>query len=316
MSERVRVAAVQAEPRWLSLQEGIEQVTGLIAQASRIGAQLVAFPETFVPGYPWWMWLNTKGWGAEFTARYRDASMTREGEEIHAVLEAARAHRIHVVLGFSERAGDELFMSQALIDQHGMLRAVRRKPELNRLESQVFEPGGAHQPRAYDTALGRIGMLSGSEHLQAVARQQMYRTGEQIHIASWPGFAIYRGATRGRGHWANASASLLYSVESASFVIAPTAIVDVAGWELDGPSGPQTRLLHNPGGLTTIYGPDGHELGAAPSEKRSGLVYADLDFAALGKPRPAYPVNAQLNPEIYRGPAGNQVAARMVKRSF
>ncbi|MFD6453842.1 nitrilase-related carbon-nitrogen hydrolase, partial [Nocardia sp. NPDC060220] len=52
---RVRVAAVQAEPKWLNLSAGVEQTIEYIASAERGGAQVIAFPETFLPGFPWWM---------------------------------------------------------------------------------------------------------------------------------------------------------------------------------------------------------------------------------------------------------------------
>lgn len=55
----VRVAAVQAEPRWLDLEAGVAQVTDLIAEAASNGARLVAFSETLIPGYPWWIWLDS-----------------------------------------------------------------------------------------------------------------------------------------------------------------------------------------------------------------------------------------------------------------
>jgi aliphatic nitrilase len=53
----VRVAAIQAEPRRLDLAAGVDQVVELIAEAARVGADPVAFPETFLPGCPWWIWL-------------------------------------------------------------------------------------------------------------------------------------------------------------------------------------------------------------------------------------------------------------------
>jgi aliphatic nitrilase len=55
MSQQVRVAAAQAEPCWLDIAAGVDRVVDLIAEAARGGAQLVAFPETFLPGYPWWI---------------------------------------------------------------------------------------------------------------------------------------------------------------------------------------------------------------------------------------------------------------------
>jgi aliphatic nitrilase len=53
----------QAEPRRLDLAAGVDQVVELIAEAGRGGADLVAFPETFLPGYPWWSWPDSSDWG-------------------------------------------------------------------------------------------------------------------------------------------------------------------------------------------------------------------------------------------------------------
>lgn len=121
MSQQVRVAAAQAESRWLDLAAGVEQVVDLIAEAARGSAQLVAFPETFVPGYPWWIWLDSPAGGMPFVARYRENSMTRDGAEMDRIAAAAAEHGIHVVLGFSERGGGSLYMAQAFIDECGSL---------------------------------------------------------------------------------------------------------------------------------------------------------------------------------------------------
>ncbi len=68
MSGTVRAAAVQAEPRWLDLDAGVQQVVELIAAAAAAGgADLVAFPETFLPGYPWWIWLDSPAWGMQLS---------------------------------------------------------------------------------------------------------------------------------------------------------------------------------------------------------------------------------------------------------
>jgi nitrilase len=67
VTRQVRVAAIQAEPRWLDLAAGVNQVVELIAEAGREGADLVALPGTFLPGNPWWIWLDS---GMQFVARY------------------------------------------------------------------------------------------------------------------------------------------------------------------------------------------------------------------------------------------------------
>jgi nitrilase len=64
VTRKVRVAAIQAEPRWLEQAVGVDQVVELIAEAGREGADLVA---AFLPGNPWWIWLDS---GMQFVARY------------------------------------------------------------------------------------------------------------------------------------------------------------------------------------------------------------------------------------------------------
>ena len=112
MQQTVRVAAVQAEPAWLDLAAGVDKVISLIGEAAAGGARLVAFPETFVPGYPWWIWLDSPAAGMRFVPRYLTNSMTRDGAEIDRIRQAAARHDIHVVLGFSERSGGSLYMAK------------------------------------------------------------------------------------------------------------------------------------------------------------------------------------------------------------
>ena len=69
MQETVRVAAVQAESAWLDLAAGVDKVVGLIGAAAAGGARLVAFPETFLPGYPWWIWLDSPAAGDARSSR-------------------------------------------------------------------------------------------------------------------------------------------------------------------------------------------------------------------------------------------------------
>ncbi|WP_280345196.1 nitrilase-related carbon-nitrogen hydrolase, partial [Nocardia neocaledoniensis] len=146
MSGRVRVAAVQAEPKWLNLAAGVEQAIELIEAAADGGAQLVAFPETFLPGFPWWMWLNSVDWGEEFLARYLANALTAEGPELRAIAYAARRRGIHVSIGFAERSGREVYMSQAIVDADGEI-SIARKGEPTGLERTVLHRAGGESQR-------------------------------------------------------------------------------------------------------------------------------------------------------------------------
>ncbi|MFD4427835.1 nitrilase-related carbon-nitrogen hydrolase [Nocardia sp. NPDC058497] len=302
MVGRVRVAAVQAEPKWLNLSAGVEQAIELIDEAADGGARLVAFPETFLPGFPWWMWLNSVDWGEEFIARYLANALTAEGPELRAIAYAARRKGIHVSIGFAERAGREVFMSQALIDVKGEI-AIARKAEPTGLERTVFSAADG-KLLVRDTELGRIGVLGGADHMRPAVRARMHDEREQIHIAAWSGFTVYYGEGKEWGPELNTAASVRYAMDGSAYVIAPVAVVPVAGWEVVDARLPDRRLLRGGGAVSRIFGPGGLELAPPLVEGEEGLLFADLDIT-----RAVRPVAHSECTENFRVPSG-RVARR------
>ena len=297
----VRAAAVQAEPRWLDLQAGVDQMVDLIGQAAAGGAQLVAFPETFLPGYPWWIWLDSPAWGMQFVARYSENSMTRDGAEMARIAAAAAENRVFVVFGFSERAGGSLYMSQAFIDDRGEVIAVRRKLKPTHVERAVFGEGDGSDIQVHDTALGKVGALNCWEHFQPLTKYAMYSLGEQIHVGSWPSFSVYRGAAQALGPEVNNAASLVYAVEGQTFVLAPCAVVGQAAHDLFCDSDMKKQLLLQGGGFTQIYGPEGSRLAEPLAENEEGILYADLDFSLIAIAKSAAdPVGHYSRPDVTR----------------
>ncbi|MFI8977334.1 nitrilase-related carbon-nitrogen hydrolase [Nocardia asteroides] len=275
------MAAVQAEPRWLDIDAGTEQVLAHIDHAAAEGAQLVAFPGCFVPGFPWWMWLDPGEWGEEFRSRYLRNAMTRQGPQLRAIAETVRGYRIHVVLGFAERYGDQVYKAQALIGPDGLIR-VRRKPDPDALERAVFSPG-LHRPLYAETVIGRVGVLGGADHLEPPGQDQGE---EDIHVACWPGFTVFRGAGQGLGPEVNRAASLLYAVRSGAYVVAPAAVVPVSGrqqWSMRAGT-PIKQLLRGDGDVARIFSPDGVELARPLFPGEEGIVYADVDLSLRRDP--------------------------------
>ncbi|WP_405534317.1 carbon-nitrogen hydrolase family protein [Streptomyces sp. NBC_00075] len=302
MSSVVRVAAVQAEPKWLDLDAGVDHAVDLIAQAAAGGAELVAFPEVFLPGYPWWIWLDSPLAGMQYVPRYADNSMTRDGEHLARIAAAAAEHRIFVVLGFAERTvTGSLYMAQATIDDTGRVLAVRRKLKPTHAERTVFGEGDGSDIQVHETRLGRLGALNCAEHIQPLTKYTMYSKGEQIHVASWPSFSVYRGMATALGPEVNTAVSLVYAVEGQTFVLAPCATVGQAGQDLFCDTDAKRELLLQGGGFTRIYGPEGTELAKPLPETEEGILYADLDSDLLAIAKHAYdPAGHYSRPDVFR----------------
>lgn len=314
MQQTVRVAAVQAESVPLDLAAGVEKVITLIGEAATGGAQLVAFPETFLPGYPWWIWLDSPAAGMQFVPRYAANSMTRDGAEMQRIRQAAADHGLHVVLGFSERAGGSLYMAQATIADTGEIIGMRRKLKPTHVERTVFGEGDGSDLQVHDTALGKVGALNCWEHLQPLVKYAMYSQGEEIHVAAWPSFSGYRGLAQALGPEVNTAASLMYAVEGQTFVVAPCAVTGPATLDTYCDTELKRQLLQPGGGFARVYGPEGSPLAQPLPETEEGILYADLpsDLLAIAKSA-ADPVGHYSRPDVLRLLVNRNPAPRVIE---
>ena len=299
---KYKVAAVQAAPMFLDLDASIDKAIQLIAEAAKQGAKLIAFPETWLPGYPWFIWLDSPAWGMQFIQRYHDNSLVYGSPQAERISKAAKDHRIMVVMGASEKRGGSLYMGQWIIDADGATVAQRRKLKPTHVERTVFGEGDGSDLAVHDTALGRVGALCCWEHLQPLSKYAMYAQDEQVHIASWPSFSLYRGGAYALGPEVNNAASRIYAVEGQCFVIAPCATVskDMIGL-LCGDDPMKKQLLLEGGGFATIYAPDGQLMHEPLPEKTEGLVYADIDLGMISLAKAAAdPAGHYARPDVTR----------------
>jgi len=64
----------------------------------------VAFPEVFVPGYPYWNWITDPITGSAWFEKLVRASIHVPGPEVQALCRAARDAGTYVVIGVNERS--------------------------------------------------------------------------------------------------------------------------------------------------------------------------------------------------------------------
>ena len=189
---RRTVAIVQRPPALLDLAASFDRAVAAVEEAD--GADLVVFPETWLTGYPAWV-FGMAGWGdPEGRAWY--ARLLRESPAVGApddrddglasLRAAAERTRTSIVIGLNERVGGTLFNSLATIGPDGALLNLHRKLVPTHTERIVWAPGDAAGLRAVDTPVGRLGGLVCWEHWMPLARQALHADGEQVHVAAWP----------------------------------------------------------------------------------------------------------------------------------
>jgi nitrilase len=311
-SSQYKVAAVQAAPEFLDLDKGVDKAIALIREASQNGAKLIAFPEVWLPGYAWWIWMDSPAWGMQFVQRHFENSLVIGSTQWHRLLKAAAQYDIHVVLGFCERAQGSLYIAQAIIDNRGEVVATRRKLKPTHAERYVYGEGDGSDLAVHDTGLGRMGALCCAEHLQSLSKYAMFSQHEQIHVAAWPSFSVYRGAAFQLSPEANLAASQVYALEGQCFVVAPCAVVSKAMVDMLVDTPAKAPLLLEGGGFAQIFGPDGKPLCERLPETEEGLLYADIDLGFISVAKAAFdPTGHYSRPDVVRLLFNKKPAARV-----
>jgi aliphatic nitrilase len=281
MSPVYRVAAVQAERVWLDADATVQKTIGLIEDAAAQGVALVAFPEAWIPGYPLFLWLGAVATQVPYVARYHANSLTVDSCHLTAIREAARRTGVTVALGYSEKDHGSLYVAQTIIGPDGNVPLHRRKLKATHVERSLFgESDGSHL-KVIDTPLGRLGALNCWEHLQPLSRYAMYAQHEQVHIAAWPAFGLYKGIAYAFSAEVNLAATQTYALEGGCFVIAPSHVVGERAIETFATNEEQRALLTAGAGDSRIYGPDGSPMGESLDEYAEGLVIAEIDLSLI-----------------------------------
>jgi aliphatic nitrilase len=279
MSTIVKAAAVQISPVLYSREGTVEKVVKKILELGEKGVQYATFPETVIPYYPYFSFVQTPLQvlrGSE-NLKLIDQSVTVPSPATDAIGQAARQAGMVVSIGVNERDGGSLYNTQLLFDADGALIQRRRKIKPTHYERMIWGEGDGSGLRAVDSKVGRIGQLACWEHNNPLARYALMADGEQIHSAMYPGsmfgepFAL-KTEINIRQH----------ALESGCFVVCSTAWLDAdqqaqimkdTGCDIGPISG---------GCFTAIVAPDATFLGA-PLTSGEGEVIADLDFEMIDR---------------------------------
>jgi len=302
-----KAAAVQHASILHNLSDGIDKAIAIIDEAGNQDVKLLAFPEAWVPGYPYWAWLGAPAWGMQFVQAYHDNSLERDGPELQAISQAAKRNNMHVVFGYSERAAGTLYLAQSLFNDSGEIITHRRKLRPTHVERTIYGEGDGTNLAVHDTKLGRLGALCCWEHLQPLSKYAMYSMNEQVHVASWPTLSLYQGMAYALGPEANMAVSQVYALEGQCFVVAATSIMTPQIHEAMNLAPEQIDMLPLGGGSSAIFGPDGQPLGNRLAHDEEGLVIADLDLSTIAIAKAAAdPAGHYARPDVTKLLLNNQ----------
>lgn len=272
----VRAAAVQIAPDLTSRAGTIERVLNAIADAAEKGADLIVFPETFVPYYPYFSFvLPPIQQGPEHLRLYEEAVVV-PSPETQAVADAALKRGVVIVLGINERDNGSLFNTQLIFDADGSLALKRRKITPTYHERMIWGQGDGAGLQVVETRLGRMGALACWEHYNPLARYALMAQHEEIHVSHFPGSFV--GPIFGE----QIEVTMRHhALEAGAFV------VNATGWlteEQIASISPDPKLQKGlrDGCMTCIISPEGRHV-VPPLTEGEGILVADLDMALVTK---------------------------------
>ncbi len=184
-----KVAAAHVAPVFHDAERSVAKACSIIAEASRKGVRLIAFPEAFIPGFPIWAGVVAPTLTHDFFRALAASSIRIDGPELAQIRNAARQHQILVSMGFTEGTPVSvgcLWNSNVLIGDDGSILNHHRKLVPTFYEKLVWASGDGEGLRVSETALGRLGMLICGENTNPLARYTLMAQGEQVHISSYP----------------------------------------------------------------------------------------------------------------------------------
>ena len=295
-----KVAVVQHPPVTLHRQKTLERGVMLLEEAAKAGARLVSFPETWLPGYPEWLWRLRPGEDSDLTSeihgRLIENAVDLKASQLKPFQSAARRLKVTVSIGIHERDGDysrgTLYNTVVLIGPDGSVLNRHRKLMPTNPERMVWGTGDAVGLRVIDTPSGRVGSLICWENYMPLARYALFAQGCELYLApTWDAGSTWTSTMR---HIA---------AEGRCWVLGNGTAMRGKDIPKDFPQ--RSRLFpdldewYNPGD-SVIVDPRGKVV-AGPLHEEHGILYADCDPALASKAKRTLDVAGHYGrPDIFR----------------
>ena len=290
MRDPVTVACAQVEPVLFNRDATIDRIAEIATEVAGNGAQLVLFPETFIPVYPSNRWVRFLAGGQDRKSTF--AKLARESLEVPSadserIGEIAREHSLWLAVGANELDRGTIYNALLLYGPDGVLALHHRKLVPTNHERLVWGQGDGGGLEAVETGLGRVGGLICWENFMPLARFSLYESGVEIYLAP---------TAEDSEQWHESMKHI--ARESRAFVLSCCVYQRASSYPDDVQLADGDELVGRGG--SAILGPDGSYL-AGPAWDEEAILYAELDPQRLYEERQRFaPAGHYHRPDVFR----------------
>jgi predicted amidohydrolase len=222
--DEFKLAAIQAAPVYFDREASTEKACRLIKEAGAMGATIAAFGETWLPGYPFFIFAEMQDLTWKAHAEYIASAVEIPSVTTDKLCAAAKAGGLDVVIGIVERdstTNGTVYCTLLFISRDGRILGRHRKLKPTSLERAVWGEGDGLGLRVYERPYGRISGLNCWEHNLMLPGYALAAQGTQIHVAAWPGREPDRAPSPPEPLWPRQLLlSRAFGSQAASYVIA------------------------------------------------------------------------------------------------
>lgn len=294
--KKFKAATVQTAPVFLDVEKTIDKAISFIKEAAQNGAKLIAFPEVFIAGYPYWNWIMTPVQGSKWYEELYKNSVATDDAVMQKLYKAAKDFDMHIVIGINERGKSygEIYNTNLIIDNKGNLIGRHRKLVPTWAEKLTWTSGDGSSLKVYDTEVGPIGTLACGENTNTLARFTLLSQGELIHIANYISLPVappdYDMAE------AIKIRAAAHSFEGKLFTIVSCSTISKEIMDILKPEVPNVEelLSRKSSAFSGFIGPNGAVIGKSLIDDE-GIIYAEIDLAKCIQPKQMHDILGHYN---------------------
>lgn len=295
VTNKIKVAVVQAAPIIFDKKKTVAKVVSLIQACADHEANLILFPESFIPAYPRGLDFGAvvgsrTSEGRRLWQRYSENAIEIPGAETDTIGKAVRAAGAFTAIGITERdkISGSLYCSIVYFDKNGHVSGKHRKLKPTGTERLIWGEGDGSTLTTFDLGFAKVGGLICWENFMPEARLAMYKKGIEIYLAP---------TADARKSWQNTMRHI--AMEGRCFVLGCNQYVK----KTDYPDDLKPLLENQPetmsAGGSVIVSPMGEVL-AGPSWNKEEILFSDLDLTEITRAKMDFdPIGHYARPDVF-----------------